>query len=236
MHYGIIAAGEGSRLVQEGVPVPKPLVDLDGRPMIRRLMELFVANRAETISLIVNEQMTAVQEYVSGLAKELPVPLEVVVKSTPSSMHSFYELSSLMRGRGRFVLTTVDTIFRAEDFAPYVTAFANSDSYVDAIMGVTTYIEDEKPLYVDVDEQMRITAFRDTATGRDKFISGGIYGLSEPCIDVLEECLRTGVSRMRNYQRALISNGLNVRAFDMGKILDVDHASDIAIAREYLQD
>lgn len=236
MHYGIIAAGEGSRLVQEGVPVPKPLVDLDGRPMIRRLMELFVANRAETISLIVNEQMTAVQEYVSGLAKELPVPLEVVVKSTPSSMHSFYELSSLMRGRGRFVLTTVDTIFRAEDFAPYVTAFANSDSDVDAIMGVTTYIEDEKPLYVDVDEQMRITAFRDTATGRDKFISGGIYGLSEPCIDVLEECLRTGVSRMRNYQRALISNGLNVRAFDMGKILDVDHASDIAIAREYLRD
>lgn len=236
MHYGIIAAGEGSRLVQEGVPVPKPLVDLDGRPMIRRLMELFVANRAETISLIVNEQMTAVQEYVSGLAKELPVPLEVVVKSTPSSMHSFYELSSLMRGRGRFVLTTVDTIFRAEDFAPYVTTFANSESDVDAMMGVTTYIEDEKPLYVDVDEQMRITAFRDTANGRDKFISGGIYGLSEPCIDVLEECLRTGVSRMRNYQRALIANGLNVRAFDMGKILDVDHASDIAIAREYLRD
>ena len=35
MHYAIIAAGEGSRLVQEGVALPKPLVDLDGRPMIK---------------------------------------------------------------------------------------------------------------------------------------------------------------------------------------------------------
>ena len=43
MNYAIIAAGEGSRLVQEGVAVPKPLVDLDGRPMIRRLIDIFAS-------------------------------------------------------------------------------------------------------------------------------------------------------------------------------------------------
>ena len=41
MHYGIIAAGEGSRLVQEGVALPKPLVGLNGEPMIGRLINIF---------------------------------------------------------------------------------------------------------------------------------------------------------------------------------------------------
>ena len=59
MNYAIIAAGEGSRLVQEGVAVPKPLVDLDGLPMIRRLIDIFLTCDAEELSIIVNEQMTA---------------------------------------------------------------------------------------------------------------------------------------------------------------------------------
>ena len=59
MHYGIIAAGEGSRLVREGVALPKPLVDLDGRPMIERLIDIFVSLGAESVGIIVNEQRGA---------------------------------------------------------------------------------------------------------------------------------------------------------------------------------
>ena len=58
MHYAIIAAGEGSRLVQEGIQLPKPLVDLDGRPMIKRLIDIMLDCDAESLSVIVNEQMT----------------------------------------------------------------------------------------------------------------------------------------------------------------------------------
>ena len=34
MKFAIIAAGEGSRLAQEGVEEPKPLVSVCGQPMI----------------------------------------------------------------------------------------------------------------------------------------------------------------------------------------------------------
>ena len=54
MHYAIIAAGEGSRLAQEGVPVPKPMVRLDDRPMLKRLIDSFAAYKAESISVIAN--------------------------------------------------------------------------------------------------------------------------------------------------------------------------------------
>ena len=63
MHYAIIAAGEGSRLVQEGIQLPKPLVDLDGRPMIKRLIDIMLDCDAESLSVIVNEQMTDVRNY-----------------------------------------------------------------------------------------------------------------------------------------------------------------------------
>ena len=51
MHYAIIAAGEGSRLAQEGVSKPKPLVEIDGEPMIGRLVGIFTRCNAESISI-----------------------------------------------------------------------------------------------------------------------------------------------------------------------------------------
>lgn len=230
MNYAIIAAGEGSRLVQEGVKLPKPLVNLCGTPMIKRLIDIMTDCNPESLSIIVNEQMTEVRDYLESL--KLPVPLHLTVKTTPSSMHSFYEVSRHFKD-GKFILTTVDTIFREEDFRAYVEAF-EADDTTEGYMAVTSFIDDEKPLYIDVDADMRITAFRDRPFEGMKYISGGIYGLTAPALKVLENCMETGVSRMRNYQRALVEAGLNLKAYPFPKIIDVDHAGDIATAEAFI--
>lgn len=230
MNYAIIAAGEGSRLVQEGVKYPKPLVRLNGVPMIKRLIDIFMRNNPTSLSIIVNEQMTEVREYLESLT--LPVPLRLVVKSTPSSMHSFWEVSRAFE-EGKFCLTTVDTIFREDEFARYIEAFEADDS-ADGYMAVTSFIDDEKPLYIDVDASMDITAFRDAPFDGVRYISGGVYGLTAPALKVLAECMDRGVSRMRNYQRALVDAGLRLKAWPFDKIVDVDHAGDIATARAFI--
>ena len=232
MNYAIIAAGEGSRLAQEGVAKPKPLVELSGEPMIGRLISIFLRCNAESISIIVNEYMTEVREYLESL--KLPVPLNLVVKTTPSSMHSFYELSRVMKP-GKFCLTTVDTIFREPDFARYIAAF-EADTENDGMMAVTPFIDDEKPLYVETDEQMNIVAFRDATWDGAKYVSGGIYALNEKSFGVVKECIDNGVSRMRNFQRALVSSGLKLKAYSIDKIIDVDHAEDIATAQKFISE
>lgn len=232
MNYAIIAAGEGSRLRNEGVEAPKPLVPLNGMPMIGRLIDIFIKCGAETISVIVNEQMTQVRDYLEQLAPTLPVELKLVVKSTPSSMHSFSEVSRLFDGK-RYILTTVDTIFREDDFRRYAEAFERAES-IDGMMAVTDYIDDEKPLYIEVNDQMRITAFCDAPFPGVKYISGGIYGLDGRALEVLRECIDSGVSRMRNFQRALVAAGLNLQAYPFGKIIDVDHQEDIAKAESFI--
>lgn len=235
MNYAIIAAGEGSRLAQEGVSYPKPLVRLNGVPMIKRLIDIFMRCNPTGLSIIVNEQMTEVQEYLRSVAPQLPVRLDLTVKSTPSSMHSFYEVSRRF-GAGKFCLTTVDTIFHEDDFRRYITAFED-DSKADGYMAVTEYIDDEKPLYVATDSDMRITAFRDKYEEGIKYISGGIYGLTAPAaLDVLRKCMEEGKSRMRNYQRSLVEAGLDLRAYNMGKIIDVDHAGDIKKAEAFINE
>ncbi len=236
MNFGIIAAGQGSRLVQEGMAFPKPLVRIQGQPMIGRLIDIFVRCGAESVSVIVNEEMTEVADFLRNLAPSLPCPLNLVVKTTPTSMHSFYELSSLMEGKGRFVITTVDTIFKESDFKRYIEAYDGASEKIQGMMAVTSFIDDEKPLYVAVDADNRITGFLDMPEPGVKYVSGGIYGLSESAVPVLRKCLEDGVGRMRNYQRALVKAGLWLQAYDMNKIVDVDHISDIESAEAFLSE
>ena len=268
MRYAIIAAGEGSRLAQEGINAPKPLVKVNDEHLIDRLLRIFMANDAEEIVVICNDLTTLVSVHLADIQQNglygRPVPLRFIVKSTPSSMHSFFELSKILpQGSDYpFVLTTVDTIFREEEFGDYIAAFkevlAKGD---DGMMGVTDYIDDEKPLYVEIASpqpspkgkgdavcsevvapsplgegrgEAFITAFLDTCD-HPHFISGGIYGLTNRAFTTLNACMERGESRMRNFQRALIRDGLRLRAYPFSKVLDIDHASDIQKAEEFLK-
>lgn len=261
MRYAIIAAGEGSRLQQEGIESPKPLVKVNDEQLIDRLLRIFMENDAEEIVVICNDMTPYVSAHLAQLQNEglygRPIPLHFIVKSTPSSMHSFYELSKLLdvetlrrldvednatsQHLNPFVLTTVDTIFREEEFGNYISAFKRVLAEgEDGMMGVTDYIDDEKPLYVETTDETgdtlfpRITGFLD-ACDHPHYISGGIYGLTPRAIKTLNACIERGESRMRNFQRALIRDGLRLRAYPFSKVLDIDHASDIQKAEEFLQ-
>lgn len=231
MKFAIISAGEGSRLSQEGSQLPKPLVEINGKAMIDRLVDIFIANGAEQIVIIINNEVQMTKNHLAELKAKSPVHVEVVVKTTPSSMHSFFELSRYLKD-DKFCLTTVDTIFGEDEFSKYITEFKSSDK--DGLMAVTDYIDDEKPLYISTDENLKITGFHDTMTEGCKYISGGIYCLTPKAVSTLERCIEKGMSRMRNFQRELVADGLDLKAYPFTKILDVDHVSDIAKAEEFL--
>lgn len=236
MKFAIIAAGEGSRLAAEGIAAPKPLVEVGGEKLIDRLIRIFMDNGADEIVVICNDRTNLVSDHLrdiqrSGLCGR-SVPLRFVVKSTPSSMHSFYEISAMLAD-SPFCLTTVDTIFNEDEFSRYIAALkkAVADGTADGMMGVTDYIDDEKPLYVETDSELNITAFLDKSDSC-RYISSGIYGLTPKAIGTLQRCIERGESRMRNFQRALIADGQRLQAYPFAKVFDIDHASDIEKAEK----
>ena len=68
MKFAILAAGEGSRLSQEGVETPKPLVKVNGEAMIDRLIRIFNNCEAESIYIITNN-LTPLTQQISGTCK-----------------------------------------------------------------------------------------------------------------------------------------------------------------------
>lgn len=230
MHYAIIAAGEGSRLRQEGIHVPKPLVRLGDTPLITRLIGIMRRQPdCERVSVIISP---AVRDYADAEGIT-PAPWEdaddMIVASTPGSMHSLHRLAPCLRQSERFCLTTVDTVFRPEEFDAFTDALRHAAD-ADGYMGVTTYIEDEKPLYISADPDGWITGYFDTPLPDTRYVSGGIYALPSSALDVLDDCMEAGMVWMRDFQRALVASGMRLRAWPFGRIIDIDHAGDITKA------
>ena len=232
MNYAIIAAGEGSRLRKEGFKSVKPLVRVCGEHLIERLIRIFKNNDAEQISIIINEESEELQQFLNS--KNFGVKINLIIKSTPSSLHSFWNIIHHSEFE-ECCLTTVDTIFNEQDFQQYISCFQKHQE-LDALMGITSYIDDEKPLYVKTDRQGKVEAYLDNNDLQltDK-VSAGIYCLRKKALRVVDTTIEKGISRMRNYQRALLENNLNVQSFLFGKVIDIDHVEDISKAEELLK-
>ncbi|SEN16179.1 MobA-like NTP transferase domain-containing protein [bacterium A37T11] len=233
MVYAIIAAGEGSRLAGEGIRSPKPMVPLNGEPMIDRLIGIFSRNQATHIYVIINEFSPLLKQHLE--TQVYPVPLTLVCKNTSSSLHSFYELLKAMPEVGECCLTTTDTVFTEPEFKAYVHEFEKRKD-LDGLMAVTTFKDDESPLYVVVDHEHQVLAFTDNQSIETPFVSGGVYCLRSRALKTVEKAIRQGNSRMRNFQRQLIKERLLIKAYPFSKIVDVDHAQDIQTAELFLRE
>ena len=228
MNYAIIAAGEGSRLYKEGIDVPKPLVEINGEPMIKRLLDIFEKTEAYKISIIINESMAEVKKIIDSLNYQFQ--LAVKVKSTSSSMHSLFEMKDLI-GDEAFCLCTVDTIFKPDEFKQFV-EYAEKQSEKDAIMAVTSFVDDEKPLFIKTKED-KIIEFSDEKSDC-KYVSGGIYFLKPQIWKVLENSVLSGNQKMRNFQRDLLKADFKIGYYEFTKIIDVDHAADVKTAEIFI--
>jgi NDP-sugar pyrophosphorylase family protein len=230
MDFAIIAAGEGSRLKKGGVSGSKPMVTLQGVPLIARLMRLFLRAGASRILVVINEYSMDVEAYLKGL--NLQVPVVVIKKNTPSSLHSFAALAPLLQSE-KFCLTTVDTVFTELEFCQYINVF-NISNDCDGLMAVTAFVDDESPLWVKTGTDFKVVAFEDTKSDDVKFVSGGIYCLRKPVLTTVVKAVESGTVRMRNFQRQLLSDGWRINAHPFQKIMDIDRAEDLAAAEDWL--
>lgn len=231
MLFAIIAAGEGSRLSNEGYMGLKPMVKINGEMMIDRLIRIFLANHASAIAVIINESSHELAAHLEQL--NLPVPLQVITKTTPSSLHSFYELLQASPNVEEVCLSTTDTIFDPEEFAGYINDFREHKA-LDGSLAVTSFVDDESPLYVDFDENAVISQITDTPVSFSPSVSGGIYCLREAAMETVNVAIDKNLNRMRNFQRLMVERGLQLKAYNFSKIMDVDHLADIDKAEQFL--
>lgn len=234
MNYVILAAGLGSRFAKEGISTPKPLVEVMGRPMIGRLIDVLMSCGAETIYIVANSRMTDLVEYLDKLKGEgLPLDVRPII-----SDNSYYSLSEACKGvKGKFVAMTVDTIFPTGEFADYVAKFETMPDD-EVLMGLTKFVDDESPLYAKLATDGQVVDYK---YGGEPFpgeiiVSAGLYGLTDKAMDFVAN--REGYPEsLSDFQRILAAESpIKVVPYVFSKALDIDCTHDRTVAEAFLRE
>lgn len=217
---GIIAAGEGSRLRAAGIMQPKPLVPVNGVPLIEGVIGNFLAAGVTALTIILNEEGRESAAWVRRRFPDLAV--RFVVKTTASSLESLAEVAAARHGTPLLV-STVDAWCRPTDFVRFVAA-ARRRPVPSTVLAVTPTVADEKPLWIDVDGAGRVTAIGQP-TG--VLVTAGIYVFSARA---LAAGAPAGPERLRDYLARLLDGGEPMYGEVIETVVDVDRPEDIDLA------
>jgi len=223
LHGGIIAAGEGRRLRAGGFAMPKPLVPVAGVPLIESTVRNFEAAGVASLVIIVNDEGRRCIEWVRERFPRLDV--DFIVKTTASSLESFREVNRRMPG-GRALVSTVDTWCAPSAFAAF-TGAARARSEDATVLAVTALVEDEAPLWVDATPDGRV---RSVGAGPTPLITAGVYVFSPSARSAPAPA---SLGRLRDFLGWLVRTGEPVYAETIGSVVDVDRASDVALAESF---
>ena len=229
MKAGILAAGDGSRLVAAGVSTPKPLLKVGGVSLIERTLRMLVEGGADEIAFVVNQRMESVVDAVRDL--RLPVPVHPVIQTTLSSMHSLHALAPWLM-KDRFVLCTVDSVMRTDEFCDFMRCYAVRTE-IDVLLSYTDFVDDENPLRIGIDGEERVVALGPTA-GESPFVTLGLYGMSPSIFPVLERAVAEGEQRLRNFLSRLLAADFRIYGRRISKGVDVDRTHDLEVAEGFL--
>jgi len=230
MNLAIIGAGESSRLKADGLKTPKHLVKIGGEYLIERIIRIGRTNGIKKVYCIINSNEPELKKYLS--TTDFGIPINLVVQSTESSLHSLFLLSPFLRNES-FFLATTDSVFLENEFSEYY-AFSSLQEDADGVLAVTRYIDDEKPLCVAMNEDDTILKFSDSKEGYN-WSTGGIYFFSPRIFYEMEYALDSGISRLRNYLKHLVSRNYLLKGYSFSKIIDVDHLSDVGKAENFVR-
>jgi NDP-sugar pyrophosphorylase family protein len=217
---GIIAAGEGRRLLADGYSTSKPMVTVCGRPLIGHTLDRFRAVGIERLSIIINETSDDCRQWLRDHAADFD--LNVIVRSTPSSYASFQLVVDRL-ARTPALVTTIDTVMPVEDFRHFVRMAASfADDAV--VLGVTDHVDDDNPLWAVLNSaDGRITHLGGSSGSH---VTAGLYWLPAK-----RPATSTGAfARLRDYLSSLVANRHPVYGVVLPRVFDIDRARDIAAA------
>lgn len=227
---GIIAAGLGSRLKAAHPEVPKPLVPVRGRPLVEWVVSGLRKAGAESIVILLNSGGDAVRAH---LHEKFPqIGWTFLRADTASSWESFRMVSLELADRAdRFLISTTDALLAPADVASFSrqALLETAGRQPEAALALTRFVDDEKPLFADVDDHGFVTAAGDAARTRGA-VTCGLYALTRRAAGELPA--PAACARLRDFWIRLVAGGRPVRGVLLGDAVDVDRPADLPAAEK----
>lgn len=227
MIAGIIAAGEGSRLASASAGLPKPLIPVGGRPLACWVMEGLSAAGAVSVTVLTNSRGGAVAPR---LAADFPaLAVDPLTADTASSFESFRLVARRLAEREEaFLISTTDALIPPLEVARFWRECLAMDGELG--LALTAHVDDEKPLWADLDAAGRVTGLGPEARKRDA-VTCGLYYMTRAGAERLPDAGRHG--RLRDFLSAQAAAG-RARGVLLSKTIDVDRPEDLPAAESFL--
>lgn len=218
---GIIAAGEGSRLRADGYAMSKPMLPLRGKPLIAHTLDRFRSARINRVTIIINEESDDLRHWLRSHARDV----DLIVRTTPSSYASFRIVAERL-APAPAIVTTVDAILSDDDFRRFA---REAEGFGDdaVVLGVTSYVDDEKPLWATLDAKGRVVKLGGASGSH---VTAGLYRLPEGGLPAPP----SDFARLRDYLGWLADRGDPVYGVALPLVFDIDRAHDVEAAEAAL--
>jgi len=106
---------------------------------------------------------------------------------------------------------------------------------MDMMLTLTTFIDDEKPLYVRLDAHQRIRQIGETARG-SAYVTSGFYYCAPRVSAACSRLAPTRLSALREFLSWLQQQGYRLQGYLAPKMIDVDRPQDIAVAEQFVRE
>ncbi|MGH7879003.1 MAG: nucleotidyltransferase family protein, partial [Candidatus Binataceae bacterium] len=217
MSGAVIAAGRGERLRPASGGLPKPLVELGGKPLLIRQVEALTRLGAKPIHVIVNSET-------AGLMKEREIKLaqsvELIVADTANSMESLLILGGRIKSP-RFLLSTVDAIVADDELARFAARAqsAMESQSLDGALAVVRWRGDHRPLFVEIAADGTIARIGNDAGA---LVTAGVYLFATRIFVHTKAARAQGLGALRKFLGFLLHQGVRLAAVELSEALDLD--------------
>jgi N-acetyl-alpha-D-muramate 1-phosphate uridylyltransferase len=216
LHAVVMAAGEGQRLRPLTELWPKPVLPIDGRPVVATLLRALASAGIERAHVVTGHLAEQVEELVGDGSA---FGLEVAYARQPEALGSADAVRRALAAGARppLVVTAADTVFRADGLAAAVRDWLASGAA--GGLGVRPSDDGAKTRVTVADGRLGAIGSGETAAAPlwflDEDLAASLTDVGGPPYELAEAF------------RAALAEGRDIRALDVGATRDLTHPADV---------
>jgi UDP-N-acetylglucosamine diphosphorylase / glucose-1-phosphate thymidylyltransferase / UDP-N-acetylgalactosamine diphosphorylase / glucosamine-1-phosphate N-acetyltransferase / galactosamine-1-phosphate N-acetyltransferase len=210
----ILAAGRGTRMRELTAEIPKPMVQVHGKPVLQYVVEGLVSSGVRRILIVIGYRKEVITDFF-GDGSRFGVEISYAEQVTQNGTGKVVELAQPFCGANPFILSYGDILLDADYYGKLIELH-------DAEMLVTVKYTDDptKGGAVYVNEAFELTDLREKQTADEVttcWYNAGVYAFSPKIFDYVARLEKSprGEYELTDAIRAMVVDGFKVKAVEI---------------------